>query len=92
MEQEKINYKEVMDLGFTEEFIGDDIYFKEHGFEYSIITKKLTKKVSLDWVKDTKLCEMVRVDNNRDSNIKKRMKIKNLDHLKEIVYFFSDDK
>ena len=92
MKQEKINYSEIMALGFTEEISEDKIYYAEHGYEYCIITKNLTKKIYLDWQKDTKLCEMVRVDSPKTGNIKARLPIMNIQHLKELVNFFSNDQ
>lgn len=90
MEQEKINYDEIMALGFTEEISEDKSYYAEHGFEYAIINKNLTKKIYLDWEKETKLCEMVRLDSPKTGNIKARLPIKNLQHLKDLINFFSD--
>ncbi len=92
MKQEKIRYKDVIDLGFKEQICSDNVYFNEFGFKYAIITKYLTKKIYLDWVKETQLCEIIRINNKRDFHIIKRSPIKNLTHLKEIIDFFSDEK
>jgi hypothetical protein len=92
MEQEKINYDEIMALDFTEEISEDSSYYAEHGYQYAIITKDLTKKIYLDWTKETKLCEMVRLDKAKCGNIKARMPIMNLDHLKDMINFFSNEK
>jgi len=86
--QEKIKYHEIMALGFKEEICNDNVYFKEHGFKYAIITLTLRTHIYLEWDKATQLTEMIRV--NRDDKILKRMPIKNLDHLKEMIDFFSD--
>lgn len=91
MEQEKIKYSEVIDLGFTEEVQSDNVYFNEYGFDYCIITKDLTKNIYLDWAKETQLCKMVRIDSPKHCNIKAELPIRNLDHLKEIINFFSDE-
>ena len=92
MKQEKINYDKIMSLGFTEEIASDSVYEAEHGYPYAIIHKDLTKKIYLDWQKDTKLCELVRIDSPKTCNIIKRMPIRDFEHLKEIVNFFSNDK
>ncbi len=92
MKQEKINYSEIMALGFAEEEISDDVYFQEHGFNYSIVNKYLTKKIYLDWVKETKLCKMVRIDNPKTCNIIAEMPVNNLGHLKELIMFFSNEQ
>ena len=92
MEQEKINYDEIMALDFKEEIQNDKIYFAKNGYDYTIITKKLTKKIYLDWDKETKLCELIRIDSPKKCNIKSKMPIMNLNHLKEIINFFNDEK
>lgn len=92
MEQEKIKYSEVIALGFTEDDMqSDEVYFNEYGYNYCIITKELTKKIYLDWAKETQLCEMVRIDNTKHCNVKAELPIRNLEHLKEIINFFSDE-
>ncbi len=90
MEQEKIEYSEIMALGFTEDMQSDRVYLDEYGFDYCIITKDLTKKIYLEWAKETQLCKMARIDSPKHCNIKAEMLIRNLEHLKEIVNFFSD--
>lgn len=90
MEQEKINYSEIMALGFTEDVQSDSVYEAEHGYKYCIITKQLTKKIYLDWEKDTKLCKMVRLSKPKTGEIGAELPIKNLEHLKEMINFFSD--
>lgn len=92
MEQEKINYCEIMALGFTEDVQNDSVYEAEHGYKYCIITKQLTKKIYLDWEKDTKLCKMVRLSNHKTGDIGAELPIKNLEHLKEMINFFTKDK
>lgn len=86
MKQEQIRYKDIIDLGFKEEFCSDTVYEDEYGFQYVIITLNLTKRIYIDWEKSTRLCEMVRLD--KDHNVKARKPIMNLDELKGIVEFF----
>jgi len=92
MKQEKINYSEIMGLGFTEEISEDKSYYAKHGYSYCIITKKLTKKIYLDWEKETKLCKMVRLSKPKTGDIGAELPINNLEHLKEMINFFSDEK
>ena len=46
MKQEQINYSDIVELGFKIEPQNDEIYFNQYGFEYCIITKKLTNLIS----------------------------------------------
>ena len=92
MEQEKFMYSGIMSLGFKEQLVSDKAYFDQYGYEYSMITKYLTKKIYLDWVKETQLCELIRIDNDEEMNIKGRLPIRDIDHLNEIIDFFSDEQ
>lgn len=92
MIQERIKYGDIMSLDFKEQIENDEVYFKEYGYHWAIITKKLTKNISLDWEKETQLCSMIRVNNKRDSDIMAKMPIMNLEHLKDIVEFFTSNK
>lgn len=92
MKQEKINYDEIMALGFNEEIQSDKVYENTYGYSYCIITKELTKKIYLDWAKETRLCKMVRLEKPKTADIGAELPIKNLEHLKEMINFFSDEK
>lgn len=92
MTQEKINYDEIMALGFTEDVQSDKCYEAEHGYAYCIITLQVSKKIYFDWAKETKLCKMVRLSKPKTGDIGNEMPIKNLEHLKELINFFSDRK
>lgn len=92
MTQEKIEYGDIMDLGFKEEFGSCSAFFRQYGFEYTIITYNLTKKIYLDWEKETQLCKLVRIDSPKTCNVKKESPIKNLEQIKELINFFSDKK
>ena len=92
MNQEKIHYSDIIALGFEQEESHDPIYFEQYGFDYVIITLKLTKRIYIDWAKETQLAEMVRIDSPKKGNIKNRLPIRNLEHLKELVNFFLDKK
>ena len=91
MEQEKIKYSEILALGFIESIQSDKVYFDQFGFDYCIITKELTDVIYLDWAKETQLCKMVRVDSKENGNIKAQLLIRNMEHLREMLDFFSDE-
>lgn len=88
--QEKIQYSEIIALGFTEDPSHDSIYFDQFGYDYVIITKKLSKKIYLDWEKSTQLCKLVRLKKVKTGDIAKIYQIKNLKELKEIIDFFKN--
>jgi hypothetical protein len=86
MKHEQINYKDIMDLGFTEEYHNDSVYQSQYGFPWSIITLKLTKRIYLDWEKETRLCWIYRTDN--EEYIQAKRPIYNLAQLRDTVSFF----
>ena len=86
MEQERIKYKDVMSLGFKEEICYDSVYFDEFRFEYAIVTLKLTKRISLDWEKETGFCRMIRCD--KEGGILNERKIADVEELRDVVDFF----
>lgn len=88
MNQEKIKYRDIIGLGFTEEMQNDTVYKSIYGYPYTIITKDLTQNIYLDWAKETQLCKLVRIDNPEDCNVMAEMPIRNLKHLEEIIWFF----
>jgi hypothetical protein len=90
--QEKIKYKDIMDLGFHEQIVHDQVYLNDYGFDYAIITLNLTKKIYIDWNKVTQLAKMVRIDSPKTCSIMNEMPIMNLDHLKQLVDFFLNRK
>ena len=49
--QEQIKYHEIMSLGFKGDFCNNEVYFRENGFQYAIITLKLIKNIYIDWDK-----------------------------------------
>lgn len=87
-EQQQIRYKDVMDLGFIETKCRDNVFRDDYGYDYKIVELNLTKKISIDWNIETRTCELIRINNNVDCDIRARYPIKNLDELKTIIDFF----
>jgi len=92
MKNRKIKYSDVISLGFKEEFHSDKVYFNEYGFDYTIVTLYLTKKIFIDWAKETQECKIVRIDSPKTCNIMNEKPIKDLKQLKEIISFFTETK
>ena len=85
---EAINYSEVKELGFVREEINDDMFFDQYGFGYFLMTKKVAKKIELDWDCNTRLVKLIRVD--KQGNIKGTLPINSLEYLKYIIDFFTE--
>ena len=92
MTQEKIKYKDIIDLGFEEVECSDSVYEAVYGYPYCLITKHLTKKIYLDWEKDTRRCKMIRIDSAKTGNIMAETPIMNLEQVKTLIDFFSDEE
>lgn len=87
----KINYKDVMDLGFEREDINDSIFFDQNGYNYFIVNKKLIEStagetIELEWDSQTKQVTIHRYDS--EANRLSKMDILSLKQLKEIVEFY----
>lgn len=89
MKQEQINYSDIIELGFDEEVSDDKVYYNQFGYEYVIITKYLTRKIYLEWSKDERVVQMYRINNKREMEVMATMQIRDLDHLKSIIDFYT---
>jgi len=85
----KIKYIDVIELGFKERLEDDSAYFAEYGYEYAIIDKHLTELIYLEWEKETQLCKLVRIDGLEEMNIVGQIDIRDLEHLNQVIQFFS---
>ena len=88
--RQRIDYGDIIDLGFTVELSPDSVYFDEYGFEYEIITKHLSKRIYIDWDKVDGKAKLVRLAKDKSSIISERP-VNNLIHLKELIEFFEGD-
>lgn len=84
-----MTYREIMNLGFKEEFLSDSIFFDQHGFDYTIITKKMTKTIFLSWHKETKRAWLVHIDSPKTGNIIGKIPVTSLQQMESIIKFFS---
>ena len=92
MKQEQIDYNEIIKLGFNVDVQDDKVYFNRYGYDYCIITKDLTKKIYIDWEKETRLCTLTRINSPKNGSIEAEFPVQNLQHLKEIINFFTKNK
>ena len=88
--RQRINYADVVELGFNIQRGSDKVYFDEYGFEYEIITKNLSKRIYIDWDKVDGKAKLVSLAKDKYSIISERP-VNNLIHLKEVIDFFEGD-
>ena len=83
----KINYKDVMDLGFEREPFGpDSVYFNEYGYQPFLVTKKLHKNFIAEWDCADHTVEIVKY---KKYNVLARLRVDSLEDLKVILNFIS---
>jgi|TARA_B110000908_G_C10151892_1_gene401727 hypothetical protein len=88
MNQEEIEYGDIMALRFSETCGSDKVYEHQYGYAYCIIEKKLTDNVHIEWDKPTRLAKMVRVDHKSTNNIVCELPIRDLEHLQGLISIF----
>lgn len=85
-QQEKINYADVIALGFVRENHNDKMFENQYGYNWFTVTKKLIKNISADWDCETRTVTIIRVD--KDENILAKMPIVTFAELKSFIQFF----
>lgn len=70
-ENKKIQYKQVIALGFKRKDLGgDSVFFDEHGYDWFIASKTLVKergcKIVANWHPETKDIEVLYLDKKRN--------------------------
>jgi hypothetical protein len=83
-----ILYHEVIDLGFKREDQSDNIFFKENGYEWFLVTKKLSKGLYLDWDCETHRVELIRWV-PKDGDILNRRTLVTVEEIKDCIEFFT---
>jgi len=83
---EQINYQDVIELGFEREDMEDHIFYKQNGFRWFLVTRKLYKGIVAEWDCVNKTVEIVRY---KKSFVKGRLPVKNLYELKDYIEFFT---
>ena len=94
MEIEKqmpVNYNDVISRGFKRENHSDKVFFDENGYEWFTVTKKLTKRIYIDWDCETHFLQLIRW-NPKDGTIYGRIYLTGeLDELDRVIRFFTCD-
>jgi hypothetical protein len=91
-EENQIDYSDIMELGFTEKKVNDIIYFDKCGYEYSIIQKRLTKKIYLEWKKETRICKIVRLKSVKTGIIASTLELNDAKTAKQLIDFFTKNQ
>lgn len=69
-----MEYNELIDLGFKREDSNDEIWKKQHGYDFFFLTKKLGRGVELFWEPDSKEVEAYKT-NSEGSIVGERFKL-----------------
>lgn len=82
----EINYSDVIKLGFTRQDLNDNVFFKQYGFGYFIVSLKINNQIYFDWDCNDRTVKLVRVD--KEQTIKGRIEVQDLKHLVELLTFW----
>lgn len=63
MEERKLTYKEVMELGFNRIDCRDSVFEEQNGYSYFIVEKKLLKRIHVDWDCETHELKLYKKNN-----------------------------
>jgi hypothetical protein len=90
-EQLKVNYSDVIERGFKTKHVSDTAFFNENGYQWMIVTKRLTKRIHIDWDCETHFLTLIRAD--KDDNIKGRIFLTgDLEELDRVIRFFTGNE
>jgi len=83
-----IKYDDCLKLGFKRKEMSDHLFFNQNGYEWFLVSLKINKEICFEWDCETKIVSMVKY---KGSDIKNRRYIENIETLKNIVTFFTDN-
>jgi len=83
---EKINYQDVIELGFKRKNMNDHIFEQQNGYGWFLVTMKLYKGIVAEWSCETRTVEIVRYKKN---DVQQRLQVSNLQNLKNHIEFFT---
>ena len=93
MNQDEINYIDCIKLGFKKESSHDRVWFNQYGYDYFILSKTLVSNkkeyILLDWDLRTNFVRLIRC--NVSGSILGSLPIENLEHLKQVDKFFTNN-
>jgi hypothetical protein len=86
----RIWYADIIDLGFNVEECKDNVFERQYGFPYKIITKKLTKNIELCYCQEDGTCEVIR--SNKDGDKLGGIAIATIEGVAAFVEFYKKKK
>jgi hypothetical protein len=86
MTKEKINYKDIIALGFKRQDENDSVFYDENGYDWFIVTKRISKSFYMNWDCETHFVELIR---EKKGDILNRIDLINLDAVKGMIDFFT---
>lgn len=90
MKQGKINYKDLMDLGFKKGYMNCSVHQDQHGYDDFWVEKKLGKRHRITWEHNTRYAELLVMKKGKEDEgcIDKRIPIQDLAEVKKYMYIF----
>ena len=82
----EIIYADVIKLGFKRQDVNDNVFFRQFGYGYFIVSLKINNQIYFDWDCNDRTVKMIRVD--KEQTIKGVIEVQDLKHLVELLTFF----
>jgi hypothetical protein len=92
MERQKVDYDEVISRGFKRKDQSDKIFYNQNGYEWFIVTKKLTKTIYIDWDCETHYLTLLRTDKEQGAILGRIFLTGDLEELDRIIRFFTGNE
>ena len=91
MEQQKVNYADVIKRGFVRTNLPDDIWFGVNGYICFTVTKKLTKNIYIDWDCETHHLTLIRWKPKNGAILGRIFLTGEMEELDRVIRFFTCD-
>lgn len=81
----QLNEAEIKQLGFSFEFMEDDVFENQHGEPWVVVRLRLNKRTSVDWDQLTGFLKLVVISSPKNGNLVCELPIHNRVDLKEAI-------
>jgi hypothetical protein len=89
-ETKRIWYADIIELGFSVDECKDNVFEREYGYPYRIITKKLTKNISIEYRQPEGTCRVYRT--NKDGYVLGEIELDDIESIKVFIEFYKEKK